>query len=96
MVRTHWGRISTEEFRAIQDVLGLNNGQMADALGLSTRTVIRYRIGDDLIPRQAAIVLLSLCKERGIATPDSWDSRRCTGRAGSPEPKRLGRPPKQK
>lgn len=63
-----------QQFGMLQAALGCSNQQMAVALGVCVRSITRYA-GAARVPDYAALAMLTLCRMRDIATPDTWDNR---------------------
>jgi predicted transcriptional regulator len=54
------GKMNSEAFRELQKDLGLDAADMAEELGVSVRTVERYRSGKHKIPKKVAHKLLEM------------------------------------
>lgn len=56
--------LTSESFRELREEIGLSQRELAEYLGVNTRTVGRWELGRARIPHAAALALLALALTR--------------------------------
>lgn len=59
--------VTADEFKALQDAIGMHNGEIAEALGVSISTVVKWRGNQHQIPKPAQIAIRALAASRAAA-----------------------------